>query len=76
MSLVPGTVSTQEAMVLPLVPLLSTHDNVQLVAVHSPATAKNLRKMRKPRKKVLHIASPKTHQQESCNGRAYCTLVR
>jgi hypothetical protein len=31
----------------------------QLVAIHSPATAKNLRKTRKLRKKLLHIASPK-----------------
>jgi hypothetical protein len=36
----------------------STQDNVQFVAVHSPATEKNLRKTRKPRKKAIRIASP------------------
>jgi hypothetical protein len=48
---VPRTASTEEPMVLSSQPLLSTHDNVQFVAVHSPATAKNLRKTRKTRKK-------------------------
>jgi hypothetical protein len=39
-------------------PLASTQDTVQFVAVHSPATAKSSRKTRKPRRKAIQIASP------------------
>jgi hypothetical protein len=71
---VPGTVSTQEAVVLSSEPLLTTHDNVQLVAVHSPDTAKNLRKTRIPRKKALRIASPKKNSPSKLTTAKYVFL--
>jgi hypothetical protein len=55
---VPDTTTTQVPMLLTSSPLASTQDNSQFVAVHSPATVKNLRKTKKPQKKAIRIASP------------------